>query len=68
MNMVSNFSAFNAIPTENYQGEWIVVVEGEVVASGTATEIRKAMPRIRKEFPNKTPLLAKVPRKVLQVV
>jgi len=66
--MAHNFSSFSALPKERYQGQWVVMVDGTVVASGSAGDMQRVMSRVRKQYPGKTPFLAKVPKKMMQIV
>jgi hypothetical protein len=66
--MSDNFSAFVALPKEKYEGQWVVLLNKEVVASGTAKEIKERLVKIRKKYPKEVPFLAKVPHKTLQIV
>jgi len=44
-----------------YKGEYIAIVEDKVVASGE--NAKDVLEEARRKFPNKNPLLAKIPRK-----
>ena len=69
MVMESNFSAFSRISEKGtFEGQWVVIVKEKVVANGTAKDIKKKMVLIRKEYPNDVPMIAKIPKKVLQIV
>ena len=41
-----------------YQGKYIVILENKIIASGDTAEI---WTKIKKEYPSKNPMLAKVP-------
>lgn len=69
MNMENNFSTFEEISDmPRYQGRWVVILNKKVVAAGTAKKIKEKMMHIRKEHPKEIPLIAKVPKKILQIV
>lgn len=69
MTMESNFSAFEKISgTSKYEGRWVIILDKKVVAAGTAKKIKERIKTIRKEHPKEIPLIAKVPKKVLQIV
>ena len=44
-----------------YTGKWIVIVHGELVASGK--DARKLLGRVRLKFPNEEPFIMMVPKK-----
>ena len=66
--MAGNFSAFLEIPRNQYDGQWVVLLNKKVVAHGSAREIKHEVERIRKENPSEIPFVAKVPKKILQIV
>ena len=69
MIMDSNFSTFAKISQEPaFEGQWVVILDEKVVARGTARKIKEEMKAIRKKYPKEMPLIAKVPKKVMQIV
>ena len=42
-----------------YEGKYVVIIDDKVVASGDTAKIWE---EVKKKFPNKKPMLAKVPR------
>ena len=67
--MEGEISTFNRISKETrYGGKWVVILKEKVVFSGKADQLKKEMKRIRKEYPNQIPLVAKVPKKIVQIV
>ncbi len=67
--MNTNVSTFAEISQEaKYEGQWVIIVNKKVAFSGTAKEIKEKIEHIRKEYPNELPLIAKVPKKILQIV
>lgn len=44
---------------EDYVGKWIAIVDKEIVAHGK--DVKKIYKEAKKKYPNKRPLLAKVP-------
>lgn len=69
MNMEGNFSTFVEISERSSNGgEWVVIINKKVVASGTAKEIRDKIKTIRKQYPHELPLIAKIPTKAMQIV
>ena len=69
MIMDSNFSTFAKISQESaFEGQWVVILDEKIVARGTARKIKEEMKSIRKNHPKEMPLIAKVPKKVMQIV
>ncbi len=69
MVMESNFSTFSRISEERkFEGQWVVILKDKVVANGTAKDVKERMNLIRKEYPNEVPMIAKIPKRVLQIV
>jgi len=67
--MKGNITTFSKISGQTkYEGRWVIILKKKVVFSGTAKDVREEMARIRKEHPDETPLVAKVPRKIMQIV
>jgi len=46
----------------------VVILNKRVIFSGTAEQLKKEMKKIKKEHPHEIPLIAKVPRKIMQIV
>jgi len=67
--MDGGVSAFiKASKDPRYEGKWVVILKNKVVFSGKAEELKKGMNYIRKKHPNAVPLIAKVPKKIAQIV
>ena len=67
--MDNEVSAFmKASKNPHYEGKWIVILGSKVVFSGRAEELKKGMEDIRKKNPHAVPLIAKVPKKIAQIV
>jgi len=67
--MDGEVSAFiKASKNPRYEGKWIVILNNKVVFSGKAGELKKGMNNIRKKHPHAVPLIAKVPKKIAQIV
>jgi len=66
--MVDNFSAFTEVPKDEYCGQWVIMLNEKVVAHGSPKAIKDKMKKIREQHPNEIPFLAKVPKKILQIV
>ncbi len=57
--MSENFKAFMELDESQYVNEYVVIVKGKVVAHGEDAE--RLLSGVRKEFPQETPLIAKIP-------
>jgi len=61
--MTKNFDAFIRLPKstqKKYEGQYIVMIDGKIITHGK--EIDKILPNIKKRYPEKTPLVTKIPR------
>ena len=67
-NLTMDYDWITRVDFSKYEGQWVIVLDRKVVASGDAQDIKKKLVEIRKEFPKSRPLLLKVPEKVLQIV
>ena len=43
---------------KNYSGKWLAILDKKIVASGS--DLSKVLTEVRKEFPNKKPIITKV--------
>ncbi len=69
MIMENNLSTFSKISTKmDYEGRWVLISNNEVIASGTAKDIKEEMKHFRKNHPSNIPLIAKIPKKIMQIV
>lgn len=59
--MSKEFEFFVKTDLSRYGGKYVAIVEDEVVASGD--NAKKVLEEAKKKFPDKTPLLAKIPKK-----
>jgi len=67
--MEGEISTFTKISKKtDYEGKWVVILNKRVIFSGAAEQLKKEMKKIRKKHPNDIPLIAKVPRKIMQIV
>jgi len=60
-----NYEWYVQADTERYSGEWIAIVDGEVVASGNDAE--KVYDEAERKYPGKELSIAKVPDKQILV-
>ncbi len=58
---VATYNAFMKANLTNYVGEWIVVVDDEIVSHGK--DIKTIYSIAKEKYPDKTPLITKVPDK-----
>lgn len=67
--MNNNYKLFKRISNNpEYSGKWIIILNEKVIANGSALQIREIMNKIRTEHPNETPFIAKIPKKIMQIV
>ena len=64
--VLKDFESYSRADLSKYSGKWIVVVNQKIVASGK--DSKKLLEKIEKRYPKQTPMLAKVPKKILQVL
>jgi len=57
--MSENFDVYLSIDKTGLENQYVIVVNGEVVAQGE--DIKTMLENIRKEYPNEVPFVAKVP-------
>ncbi len=56
-----NYEVFLRSDLSQYVGKWIAICDGRIVATGR--DIKYVFNQVKKEFPNKRPLIFKVPEK-----
>jgi len=61
-----NFQAFVKLDRRKYLDNYIVIIDGKVRFSGK--DIKKMLREVRKKYPNKTPLVAKIPKEEVMVL
>jgi len=61
-----NFQAFAKLEREKYLGNYVIIIDGKVRAWGK--DIKKMLQEVRKKYPNKTPLVAKIPKEEVMVL
>ncbi|ODS35180.1 MAG: hypothetical protein A7315_14885 [Candidatus Altiarchaeales archaeon WOR_SM1_79] len=64
--MTKNFNAFTALEKSRYKGEYIIMIDGEVVEDGK--DIENMLRRTRERYPDKTPLVAKIPEEEVRII
>ena len=57
--MSKNLEAYLRLNKAGYKHQYVVFVDGKVVAKGK--DIEKILPKIQKSYPRKIPFVAKVP-------
>lgn len=58
-NIMSNFESLSEEDASKYAGEWIAVIENRIVAHGRS--FREVYEMTKKQFPNKRPLIGRLP-------
>lgn len=56
-----NYDVFLSMDASQYIGEWVAISEGRVVSRGE--NLKKVYEEAKKKYPNKKPLISKVPEK-----
>ena len=64
--MSKNFQAFLKLDLSKYLNQYVVMIDKKVVASGK--DIVSMLKSVRREYPRKTPLIAKIPEKSVLVL
>lgn len=59
--MSENFQSFLKLATSKYLNQYIVIIDKKVVANGK--DIVSMLKSVRRKYPGKTPLVAKIPEK-----
>ena len=57
--MSKNLQTYLRLDKARYKNQYVVLVDGEVVAKGK--DIEKILERVQKSYPRKVPFVAKVP-------
>ncbi len=61
--MTQNFKAFLNLSKriqEKYEGQYIIMIDGKIVNHGK--QIDKLLPTIKRKYPEKIPLITKIPK------
>lgn len=58
-NIISNFESISEEHASKYAGEWVAVIDNMVVAHGKS--FREVYEKAKKQFPDKRPLIGKLP-------
>ena len=64
--MTKNFNAFAELEKSKYRGEYIIMIDGKVIEDGK--DIENMLKRTRERYPDKTPLVAKIPEEEVMVL
>ena len=62
--MDADYEYFRSIDKAQYTGEWVVILDKQIVAHGTKESAREKLLEIRAKSPGKTPFIAKVSDKL----
>lgn len=61
-----NFQAFSQIDREKYRDNYVIIIDGKVRFWGK--DIKKMLKEAKKKFPDKIPLVAKIPKEEVMVL
>lgn len=61
-----NFQAFSEIDRERYRDNYIIIIDGKVKFWGK--DIKRMLKEARKKYPDKIPLVAKIPKEEVMVL
>jgi len=64
--MSKNFEAFLELDKKDLENQYIILVNGKMVAKGF--DIEKMLTRVRKKYPKATPFVAKIPDERMMVL
>ncbi len=64
--MGKNFDAYVELDKTGLENKYVVIVNGEVVAKGE--NIEEMLGRVRKEYPQQRPFVAKVPEEKMLIL
>lgn len=64
--MGKNFDVYIALDKTGLENKYVIIVNGEVVAKGE--DIEEMLDRVRREYPNERPFVAKVPEERVLVL
>ena len=68
MHMESDYEYYLEADLDKYRGKWVIIVDRRVVASGTKEEMKTLLKEVMRKYPRSTPLIAKIPENVAQIV
>ncbi len=57
--MTKNFEAYLNLDKKGLQNKYVIIVDGKVMVKGE--DIENMLGKVREEYPDKTPFVAKVP-------
>ena len=61
-----NYKYYMETNVKPYVNEWIAIVDKKIVSHGK--DVKKVFNEARKQYPNKTPLISKVPGKQTMIL
>lgn len=64
--MTKNFDAYVRLDKTGLEKKYVIIVNGEVVAKGE--NIEEMLERVRREYPNEIPFVAKVPEERMLIL
>ena len=63
-----NYEYFMDADLKRYSGDWIIIVKQKVVAHGPRIKMKKMLRGIKETYPREPFLIAKVPKKGIQIL
>ena len=66
--MDPNYEYFMNRNFRQYAGEWVVIVQQQVVAHGPGRRMPAMMRRTKQKYPGSSVFVAKIPRAVVQIL
>lgn len=64
--MTKNFDAYVRLDKTGLEKKYVIIVSGDVVAKGE--NIEEMLERVRREYPNEIPFVAKVPEERMLIL
>jgi len=61
-----NYNEFLKLNTENYTNKWIAMIDGKVVSASKT--FKQTFNEAKRRFPNKRPLIAKIPSRKAMIL
>lgn len=64
--ITENYEFFVNENLEEYENRWVAIIESKVVAA--ADDIKSLMKEVKRLYPGKEPLVAKVPSRKMEII
>ena len=66
--MNPNYEYFMDTDLKGYSGDWIIIVKKKVMAHGPRIKMKEMLREIKEAYPGESFLMAKVPKKEIQIL